>query len=291
MQNLTFGGNQGLSSSSQLDRRHRSRTRSRGSTTRTSIASSSRPKRQYNGSTQNLASNLLGTFTFNSLEDLEAGRPASFNRTLTARQRSTGQFAGSLSIGDSYRRSQDLQIQYGLRVDVGAFHCERRRTTRRSMRRSADATIMCRRRSRSARASDSRGRSATVNEIASFFGQARAPRAVMRGGIGVFTNASSVGSDRLGARQHRPAEWGAADRVRRSGGADGRLGVVRTNPAAIPDRCADGTTGTVFSNDAPNVYAGVAELPSAAQRAVESLVERRDPRLRGSRRTSKARTR
>jgi len=72
---------------------------------------------QYSGSTQDQSANLLGSFLYNSLADLEAGIPASFTRTLAARQRSTGQFTGSLSLGDSYRRTQDLQIQYGVRID------------------------------------------------------------------------------------------------------------------------------------------------------------------------------
>src|SRR5207253_5079027 len=76
---------------------------------------------KYGGSTQNLASNLLGSFVYNSLADLEAGIPASFTRTLTARQRSSGQYAASISLGDSYRRSQDLQIQYGVRIDGRHF--------------------------------------------------------------------------------------------------------------------------------------------------------------------------
>ncbi len=44
-------------------------------------------------------------------------------------------------------------------------------------------------------------------EIASFAGAARAPRAVVRGGIGVFTNGGERRAARPGARQHRAAAW------------------------------------------------------------------------------------
>src|SRR5688572_31347342 len=57
------------------------------------------------------------TTLFRSLEDLEAGRPASFSRTLTALERNTGQLSGAISIGDSYRHSPDLQFQFGLRLE------------------------------------------------------------------------------------------------------------------------------------------------------------------------------
>jgi hypothetical protein len=34
---------------------------------------------------------------------------------------SASQLVGALSLGDSYRRSSDLQIQYGLRLDGNRF--------------------------------------------------------------------------------------------------------------------------------------------------------------------------
>ena len=82
VQTLTFGGNQGLSSSS----------RSLGGTLQNNLswfddANKHRIKLttefNYSTSTQEQASNLLGSFFFNSLEDLAAGLPASYSRTLT----------------------------------------------------------------------------------------------------------------------------------------------------------------------------------------------------------------
>ena len=73
---------------------------------------------------QDLTTNQLGTFSYNSLADLDAGRPAVFSRQLTPRKRSEGVYIGGLSLGDSYRPSDDLQVQYGLRVDGNRFTAE-----------------------------------------------------------------------------------------------------------------------------------------------------------------------
>jgi len=55
---------------------------------------------------QDASSNLLGTFTFNSLEDLAADRPASFSRT----DRGVGA-ARRATPGGARRQSDDLPLQ------------------------------------------------------------------------------------------------------------------------------------------------------------------------------------
>ncbi len=61
--------------------------------------------------------NRFGTFTFNSLEDFEAGRPTQFTRTLFARdQESATDNLGSY-LGDSWRVSPRVQVTYGLRAE------------------------------------------------------------------------------------------------------------------------------------------------------------------------------
>ncbi|HEV2735331.1 MAG TPA: carboxypeptidase-like regulatory domain-containing protein, partial [Longimicrobiaceae bacterium] len=251
VQSLVFGGNPGLSSAS----------RSVSGSFQNSLswfddANKHRIKLstelQYSGGTQDPSSNLLGSFTFNSLADLEAGRPASFSRTLAARERTTGTLTGALSIGDSYRRTPDLQFQYGLRVDAG-------RVTTRPAFNPLVEEVFGRRNDRvpsPVSVSPRFGFSWTVGrapEVSGFAGAARAPRAVIRGGVGVFTNGGGVGQlgsvlDNtglpLGAQQvvcvgpaaPAPEWWAYAD-----------------DPAAVPDRCADGSIGTPFSNPAPNV--------------------------------------
>ena len=118
--NLGFGGNQGLFSSSQALQRELPE-----------YALLVRRRQQaphqvqhgagLTGNSQDQSSNLLGTFAYNSLADLEAGVPAAFTRTLTARRRSTGQVNGAILDRRSWRRTQDLQIQYSVRVDGSRF--------------------------------------------------------------------------------------------------------------------------------------------------------------------------
>ncbi|MFI5214531.1 MAG: carboxypeptidase regulatory-like domain-containing protein, partial [Gemmatimonadales bacterium] len=55
------------------------------------------------------ASNLLGTFAFNSLADLQNGQPASFTRQLAPVAAQGAELVGALSLGDSYRPKPDIQ--------------------------------------------------------------------------------------------------------------------------------------------------------------------------------------
>jgi hypothetical protein len=251
VQTLAFGGNQGLSS----------RTRSFGSTLQNTLSwfddgNKHRIKLttqlQYNGSTQDQSSNLLGSYFYNSLADFEADSPASFTRTLAARQRSTGQLSGSASIGDSYRRTQDLQIQYGLRVDGSHY------TTTPAFNPAVEAAFG-RRNDRvpmPITLSPRIGFSWTTgesNEIAAFFGASRTPRAVIRGGVGVFTNATSVGM--IGSALDNTGLPSGTQQIVCIGPAvplpDWTL--YATSPSGIPNECADGTAGSVFANPSPSV--------------------------------------
>lgn len=66
---------------------------------------------------QNFSQNRYGTFTFNSLSELEAGRPASFTRTLSPTDRSATSLNGAFYLADAYRRSAALQFSIGARVE------------------------------------------------------------------------------------------------------------------------------------------------------------------------------
>ena len=250
VQSLVFGGNQGLSAFSRSSSSSIQNTLSwfdNGNKHRLKLTT----EMSYRGATSNRASNLLGTFVFNSLEDLEAGRPASFSRTLRANERTSGTVNTSVALGDSYRRTEDLQIQYGARVDMTRY------TTRPQFNPAIEATFGRRNDvlPTPVVVSPRIGFSWTVGEseeIAAFRGAARRPRAVIRGGIGMFTNAR-------GAGQLNSA-------LENTGLPNGTQQIMCVGPAvpipdwdayaagaAIPEQCADGTTGTVFSNGAPAV--------------------------------------
>ena len=98
-----------------------SRINCRGSARTTSIASGSRAMCGATRTRSRRRNNLLGTFAFNSLSDLQSARPASFARQLTAIRGASGELIGGLSIGDSYRPTYDLQIIYGARIDANRF--------------------------------------------------------------------------------------------------------------------------------------------------------------------------
>ncbi|MEP6833267.1 MAG: carboxypeptidase-like regulatory domain-containing protein, partial [Gemmatimonas sp.] len=67
------------------------------------------------------ASNLLGRYTYQSLADLEAGKPSSFSRSLNAVNQNGSGLVGALAFGDAWRPSKDVQVQYGVRLDGNRF--------------------------------------------------------------------------------------------------------------------------------------------------------------------------
>ncbi len=59
-----------------------------------------------------------GSFTFNSLADLQAALPSSYSRTLSPLEQKGDQLVVSTSIGDYWRPADGVQVQYGLRADA-----------------------------------------------------------------------------------------------------------------------------------------------------------------------------
>jgi hypothetical protein len=251
VQTLTFGGSQAMRSDTRTARGSLQNQLSwfdNANKHRIKLTS----ELQYSGDTREQASNLLGTFTFNSLEDFEAGRPAAYSRSLTARQRSTGQLSGAFSLGDSYRRSPDLQFQYGVRVDGSAF-------TTTPDPNAALLSTFGRRNDELPRpvvVSPRVGFSWTVGQaqdVAMFAGAARVPRAVIRGGIGVF--ASNMNAMQVGTALDNTGLPGGVQQIMCVGPAvpTPNWAAYGAGSSAVPERCADGTSGSIFSNAAPNV--------------------------------------
>jgi hypothetical protein len=225
---------------------------------------------------QDQTSNLLGSFYFNSLVDLAANQPASFGRSLRPRTQSAGQTVGSLSLGDSYKRTANLQLQYGLRVDANHFS-------------SAPAFNPAVQQSFGVR-NDQTPNDISVSprlgfswaygeapQIAAFEGAARVPRAVVRGGLGVFQNLSSASL--LGAAIDNTGLPGAVQQLSCVGAATPipDWNAYASDPSAIPMTCADGSTGSVFANSAPNVTLFAGDY--AAQRSVRGNLQWNGPIL------------
>jgi hypothetical protein len=66
---------------------------------------------------QDVTNNRWGTFSYASLADFVANRPASFTRTLTPQLRTGGTVNAALYAGDVWRARPSLQLTYGLRLE------------------------------------------------------------------------------------------------------------------------------------------------------------------------------
>ena len=73
------------------------------------------------GVSQNVSSNSLGSFSFNSLADLAANQPSSFSRSLNAPRLSGSVWNGFAAIGDLWRVSPTFQILYGGRFEANRY--------------------------------------------------------------------------------------------------------------------------------------------------------------------------
>ena len=73
------------------------------------------------GLNQRGVSNALGTFTFNSIDDFEAGRPASFSRTLAQPNRSGEVWNGAAALAHQYAPSRFFSLLYGARFEGDGF--------------------------------------------------------------------------------------------------------------------------------------------------------------------------
>ncbi len=219
---------------------------------------------------QNLANNEFGTFSFNSLAQLEANTPASFTRILTPRLRQGSQIVGAMSLGDAWRPTNDLQVQYGVRVDGNRFGAGPQSNPAVRAAFGVDNDEVPNRLYVSPRV----GFSWTLGEadqITLLPGMVRAPRAVVRGGVGVFQNtpgtqliANAIDNTGLASALQQLTCFGAATPI-----PDWTQYAVDVN--AIPQTCADGTSGTVFANSAPNIT--LFDPAFAAQRSIRGNLQ------------------
>jgi hypothetical protein len=200
----------------------------------------------------NVAPNLLGAFSYNSLADLQAESPASFVRTLSATTRAGSQLAGSASLGDSWRPTTGLQVQYGVRADANrflstpAFNQDILNTFGVSNRTVPNRVYFSPRIGTQWYYGDS-------PEVQYAPGSARPPRAVIHAGVGVFQN--MVQSQLIGTAVSSTGLPDATQSISCVGAATPipDWDAFLSNPNAIPTQCADGSAGSVFATASPNV--------------------------------------
>lgn len=195
--------------------------------------------------------NRLGTYSYNSLADFENGVPATFTRSLSPRIRKGNDLALAFGLSDTYRPTQRLQIQYGPRIDVLHFNVqpllnpdlEAKFGVRND---HVPSGIFI-----SPRLGFSY-RYGTNAQIGAFQGAQRGARYTVSGGVGKFQNVpnSSLVSNAVD-------NTGLPSGLQQITCVGTAVPVVDWatygDPNNIPDECADGTQGSVFNNNSPNV--------------------------------------
>lgn len=186
------------------------------------------------------AGNRLGTFSYNSLADLAAGKPASFSRTLGTREATGRQFIGAVGFGDSWRPIQPLRVQYGVRIEGNAFGD-------RPALNSAVASAF-------GRNTNNVPGSLTIAPMIGF------TRSYQKWGGGSFTGGIRQYSGALSSQTVEGVlrQTGLADAVQQLTCVGAAVPTPNWNAyhgsaSSIPSQCADGTAGTPFSQATPNV--------------------------------------
>jgi hypothetical protein len=196
--------------------------------------------------------NRLGSFDFNSLADLASGRPAGFVRLVGGGPQHSTETIAALSVGDAYKASSDIQIQYGIRLDANRYSDRPLRNAD-----AFDALHIENDNVPNAVAVSPRmgfswayGGSA---HVAASDGASMAPRAVVRGGAGVFADVPGPASV-LGALQSSGAN-GVVRQIRCVGDAvpSPNWSSYMNDPSSIPTNCADGTNGEAFASTVPSL--------------------------------------
>lgn len=213
------------------------------------------------------SSNAYGSFSYNSLEDFASNTPASFTRTLSAREREGASLAAALYLGDTWRRSRALQLTYGLRLehdrylDEPAYNPEveelfGRRTDRLptewhlSPRVGFSWTLGLPEQGQGGVGGFGGGRG---GRFRGDFGAGGANVTVIRGGIGEFRGrtptqlfASAIDATGLPSGEQQLVCIGDAVPVP-------DWSAYFADPAVIPAQCADGTSAGPVSRGVPNV--------------------------------------
>src|SRR5665213_132792 len=76
---------------------------------------------RFDGVRQDISSNSLGSFSFNSLGDLAANQPSGFSRSLNSPSLNGTAWNGFAAVGDLWRVSPNLQVLYGGRFEANRY--------------------------------------------------------------------------------------------------------------------------------------------------------------------------
>ncbi|MEP6762842.1 MAG: carboxypeptidase-like regulatory domain-containing protein [Gemmatimonadaceae bacterium] len=199
--------------------------------------------------------NLKGSFSFNSLADLQAGTPSSFTRTLFAPDRKGSQLSGAFSLGDTWRPTTGVSsflLQYGVRVDFNHLLDKPLENPLVEQKLGVRNDFV----PNSVYFSPRLGFTwiyGKQDQIAFVPGAARPQRALIQGGVGVFQNVNGV--QLLSNAINNTGLASSTQSLTCLGPAAPApsWNTYELNPSSIPSTCADGTGGSTFSNSTPNV--------------------------------------
>ena len=198
--------------------------------------------------------NLLGSFTFNSLADLEAGRPASYTRTLNAIKGAADQISGGISLGDAWRPTARVQVQYGLRLDGNKFLYRPDNNAAVQNAFGINNSTVPNKLYPSPRVGV-QWTYGNAPQVAFVPGAARPPLAVIHFGAGIFQNVGPAGLiNGAVVNTGLPSSTQSIACVGDAAPSPAWENYL-TNLGSLPNTCADGTSGTVFSTLAPSVMA------------------------------------
>jgi hypothetical protein len=206
---------------------------------------------------QRVAFNQLGSFTFNSLTDLQANRPASYSRTLSSPERSGGAWNGALALSDNWAKSTHFNMLYGVRLEGNVFTSSPAPNFAVASRFGANTSAAPNTWHVSPRVgfnwyytSARPGQGMTMGPIGTFY---TIPRGVIRGGIGEFRQV--LEPSLLSEASVATGLPGGTTRLSCVGPAvptpDWRS--FATDESTIPTQCLGGAGTTTFSDLAPNV--------------------------------------
>ena len=194
--------------------------------------------------------NTVGSFGYNSIAELAAGQASFFARQLQPRERQGSELTAGLALGDAWRVSPTFQLQVGVRLDANQFDAGPQENPQVAALFGVPNTTLPNRLYASPRIGFSWAYG-QAPEVAGFEGAFRGPRAIVRGGIGIF--------------QGTPGMLALTGPFDNTGLASGLQQVVCAgpavpvqswsgwvnNPATVPTSCAGGFPS--FASTVPNV--------------------------------------
>ncbi|MDB4948243.1 MAG: hypothetical protein JWM27_892, partial [Gemmatimonadetes bacterium] len=172
-----------------------------------------------------------GLFSFNSLADLDAQRPASFSRSLAGAGPSGGGISAALYLGDTWRPVQQVQVTYGVRAEGTRFdHAP-----------AANAQVA----SLFGRGTDYAPSEVLLSPRAGFswrLSEQGAPLRLLRGGIGEFRGRAPYSLYAAALNQTGTAQGEQQVSCVGAGTPFPDYGAFAQDPGSIPDQCVGGAS-------------------------------------------------